>query len=917
MVIVTGQSGSGKSAIIQHIALKFRKRKWIVKPVNDVRELKSAYSRCDIVHFKTIFVINDPIGKEFFDEMAYDIWSENEKSLRTCLETVKILMSCRTCLLQENRIKGILNDSTNIVDISNDEYNLKDDEKKEILKMYTSHFTLSAEKCTDIVQTTAYFPLLCKIFSRKEAFQDDELRIFKAPIEVLQTQIRNFRKASKEKYCALMLLVFFNNKLCVEDILKYDHCKIKFEHALQLCQINKDTSAFKIRESLDLLQDFLVKKIGNTYEFNHEFLLEVTNFVIGTDFPEHFIRYADIGFLRKIVKIDTCTGHKDQLTIFLDDKHVVDLGKRFYTDIFGDRLLDVVLNPCLKNDNVIKSFKNEIIKHCKTDKTIIQMFLREKKENQIPSKRQQLYQTYNNLFCSKSEFAQLKKSMSPLCALIVFSHNDLSLFCMETLNELNINFAGTSVFPALCCNGSVQLFDIFPKEQVKSCLTETWNMLFPIHIVSIFHNYEILCKLINASADVNLKMKGNEVGWSPLTSAIASDNRERGTDDQNKQTSMNRYKTVDILLDNQADIHLCNSSGDSPLHIACENGHDNIVQLLLNKGAKINLCGKYLNSPLHEAFRNGCKSTVQLLLKNGADINIRDTLERSLLYVACDEGDLITVNMLLSMKVDISLGDKYGKSPFRVACTKGFDSTVQLLLDYGVNVNLCDTYGKSHLYVACLYGRDSTVELLLKNGADINICDIYNESPLHKACEKGHACTVQILLNNNANINLCSKSGKSPLHIACAYGHDNIVKLLLKNHAKINLCSELGKTPFHVACLYGYDSTVQLLLNNGAQINMCDANKESPLYTACEKGHDTTVNMLLTNEAKITLCSESGKSPLHIACEYGHDNIVKLLLNKDADINLLDKQKESPLQKACKNGHASTIELLLKNGADF
>uniref|UniRef100_K1Q8Z4 Novel STAND NTPase 3 domain-containing protein n=1 Tax=Magallana gigas TaxID=29159 RepID=K1Q8Z4_MAGGI len=39
LVIVAGHSGSGKSAIIQHIALKYRSQGWTVKPIYEVREL--------------------------------------------------------------------------------------------------------------------------------------------------------------------------------------------------------------------------------------------------------------------------------------------------------------------------------------------------------------------------------------------------------------------------------------------------------------------------------------------------------------------------------------------------------------------------------------------------------------------------------------------------------------------------------------------------------------------------------------------------------------------------------------------------------------------------------------------------------------------------------------------------------------
>lgn len=39
LVIVTGHSGSGKSAIIQHIALKYKSKGWTVKPIYEIMEI--------------------------------------------------------------------------------------------------------------------------------------------------------------------------------------------------------------------------------------------------------------------------------------------------------------------------------------------------------------------------------------------------------------------------------------------------------------------------------------------------------------------------------------------------------------------------------------------------------------------------------------------------------------------------------------------------------------------------------------------------------------------------------------------------------------------------------------------------------------------------------------------------------------
>ena len=59
----------------------------------------------------------------------------------------------------------------------------------------------------------------------------------------------------------------------------------------------------------------------------------------------------------------------------------------------------------------------------------------------------------------------------------------------------------------------------------------------------------------------------------------------------------------------------------SPLYTACRNGHDNTAKFLLDNGADVSLCDNDGRSPLWTACCNGHASTAQLLLNTGADVN--------------------------------------------------------------------------------------------------------------------------------------------------------------------------------------------------------------------------------------------------------------------------------------------------------
>ena len=59
----------------------------------------------------------------------------------------------------------------------------------------------------------------------------------------------------------------------------------------------------------------------------------------------------------------------------------------------------------------------------------------------------------------------------------------------------------------------------------------------------------------------------------------------------------------------------------TPLHIASEHGHLNIVELLLINGASIYSMSLGNYTPLHFASLNGHLSTVEYLISHGADVN--------------------------------------------------------------------------------------------------------------------------------------------------------------------------------------------------------------------------------------------------------------------------------------------------------
>ena len=64
---------------------------------------------------------------------------------------------------------------------------------------------------------------------------------------------------------------------------------------------------------------------------------------------------------------------------------------------------------------------------------------------------------------------------------------------------------------------------------------------------------------------------------------------------------------------------ICDSNGNTPLIVACQNGHLNVVKMLVDSGADMNQINKKGNTPLHYSFAYGFDEIGHYLISLGAD----------------------------------------------------------------------------------------------------------------------------------------------------------------------------------------------------------------------------------------------------------------------------------------------------------
>lgn len=158
------------------------------------------------------------------------------------------------------------------------------------------------------------------------------------------------------------------------------------------------------------------------------------------------------------------------------------------------------------------------------------------------------------MYFTKLDFAGLESELSPLCALIIFDHTDLSLCCLQTLQKLSITSKTVMFFSQ--CAATVQRICLMCFQMM--ILKYIWQnygggCLYPINSASLFHNYEILQILIEFGVNVNQRYMDDDTALLFAIRHIikVSDNN----------TNARHYKTLQLLLCNGADINLCDAFG--------------------------------------------------------------------------------------------------------------------------------------------------------------------------------------------------------------------------------------------------------------------------------------------------------------------------------------------------------------------
>ena len=245
--------------------------------------------------------------------------------------------------------------------------------------------------------------------------------------------------------------------------------------------------------------------------------------------------------------------------------------------------------------------------------------------------------------------------------------------------------------------------------------------------------------------------------------------------------------------------------GDTPLHMACRNGHAEIVREL-TKGQTITGLKNNRGDTAFDVAED--VEILDVLKSTGALLNQLDKTGSSPLHRCAEEPKLLPKLKWLIETGGANVNqtsDDLG-TPLHSACYKGNVSAIELLLRYGANVNAKDAFSATPLHRACSctgavasepttaarmllqynsslpttsypVSTSSTqareaVEMLIKYGADVDARDVRFGTPLCRASRVGNFPVVELLMKKGARINTFQqedKQGKKILHLISTF----------------------------------------------------------------------------------------------------------------------------------------------------
>lgn len=535
-VVVTGNSGSGKSSIIHFVALQLKER-------DGFEIIPFVTGPSDVLNYANpkknqVFVIDDICGNESIDIRIVNLWKDHNDRLERIIRTFDgnsddnksmtnrfyrtiLLFSCRNHIYKNVHFQTVEVLTKFECNLLSYHLCLLPREKKLMIKKYIpDHMIDSIENFTDC---SDLFPLLCKLATGKNRQKLEQL--FSSPTDYIKSDIETFTLSGKNmKACAIVLCILFDNSFNV-DLLKtksqYSRVEEKICDIVKVFSINSTTylECYSLKNAFSLLEETYLKKRGTHYRIIHDKIYEIAAVTFGNRFKDIFIKYSSSTFIRDYYIFESISTTPANCLIKLSEDN---------EEAYFDRLIDD-----LKNRDFKSTFHNKQLEY-KLFRLKLIDYLRRKITDEHRSFLTKLLQRFkpNNRDVKYLLRDMDKWDIRPLVEAASAGYIDIAEFLVEIKCSVNkVDRNERSPLYRASEKGHINMVKLLLKNKA----------------------YIDQCDFMYGESSIFVACK------------------EGHTD------------IVKLLLVNNADIFYYLNNRWSPLHVAVSKGHTAIVEMLLTK----------------------------------------------------------------------------------------------------------------------------------------------------------------------------------------------------------------------------------------------------------------------------------------------------------------------------------------------
>jgi ankyrin repeat protein len=210
-------------------------------------------------------------------------------------------------------------------------------------------------------------------------------------------------------------------------------------------------------------------------------------------------------------------------------------------------------------------------------------------------------------------------------------------------------------------------------------------------------------------------------------------------------------KTVELLLEKNADVNEQGGEYGNALQAASSRGHELVVKRLLEKNADVNAQGGSYRNALQAASHGGHEQVVKLLLNKNAEVNARSGCYGNAMHVAAYRGHTEVLELLTTRGSISQLQDYYGRTLLWWTAAGGKTTTVEAILTHhNISPQTADNLGRKPSWIAAKKGHDALSKFLHAYNGEPNTgqrapYDWSNNEPgLNQPSRERDVCTSSI-----------------------------------------------------------------------------------------------------------------------------------------------------------------------------